>query len=271
LWRAPTDNDNGQGGNNSVAVEWRAAGLDRLEHRVDEVVVDEQELVVRGRVAPNGLGLGVRTSYRWRVVGDGLQLTIDAVPEGEWDGSAITPRCGSWPRFGVRMALPSRLSNIQWFGGGPGEAYADSRAAARVGRYECTVDDFQTPYVVPQENGSRIDVRWAELTDASGNGLRVEGAPYFQLTARRWTTEDLERARHRSDLTPSERIHVNLDLAQHGLGSASCGPPATPQHTLEVAERTFALTFRRSPRSEILGLEDGNHGPGTSIGRGRGR
>ncbi|TDO52473.1 beta-galactosidase [Kribbella sp. VKM Ac-2527] len=247
LWRAPTDNDNGQGGNNSVAVEWRAAGLDRLEHRVDEVVVEEQQLVVRERVAPDGLGLGVRVSYRWRAVGDGLQLTVDVVPEGEWEGTAITPRCSSWPRIGVRMALPGSFGNVRWFGGGPGEAYADSREAARIGQYECTVDDFQTPYVVPQENGSRIDVRWAELTDADGNGLRVEGAPHFQLTARRWTTEDLERARHRSDPTPAEHIYVNLDLAQHGLGSASCGPPATPQHTLEVAERTFALTFRRTP------------------------
>jgi beta-galactosidase len=247
LWRAPTDNDNGQGGNNSVAVEWRAAGLDRLRHRVDQVEVGQDELVVRTRVAPNGLGLGVRASYRWRNVGDGLQLTVDVVPEGEWDGTAITPRCGSWPRVGVRMTLPSSVDNVRWFGGGPGEAYADSREAARVGRYECTVDQLQTPYVVPQENGSRIDVRWAELTDADGNGLRVEGAPYFQLTARRWTTEDLERARHRSDLTPGDQIYVNLDLAQHGLGSASCGPPATPQHTLEVAERTFTLTFRRSP------------------------
>ena len=181
-------------------------------------------------------------------------MTVDAVPEGEWDGSAISPRCGSWPRFGVRMALPSSLSNIQWFGGGPGEAYADSRAAARVGRYECTVDDFQTPYVVPQENGSRIDVRWAELTDANGNGLRVEGDPHFQLTARRWTTEDLERARHRSDLTPSDHIHLNLDLAQNGLGSASCGPAATAQHTLEVAERTLTLTFREFGGQGIVGV-----------------
>jgi beta-galactosidase len=88
-------------------------------------------------------------------------------------------------------------------------------------------------------------VRWAELTDADGNGVRVEGAPYFQLTARRWTTEELERARHRSDLTPGDKVYVNLDLAQNGLGSASCGPAATTQHTLEVAARTFTLTFRK--------------------------
>ena len=243
LWRAPTDNDNGQGGRNGVTQEWRAAGLDRLLHRVDAVEAQDNELVVRTRVAPEGLGVSVRTTYHWTANDHGLQLTVDVQPEGEWAGTAVTPRCGSWPRVGVRLTLPEALANVQWYGGGPGEAYADSREAARVGRYVRTVDELQTPYVVPQENGSRIDVRWAELTDANSNGFRVTGTPHFQLTARRWTTEDLERARHRSDLTPHDHIYLNLDLAQNGLGSASCGPSATQNHTLEVAPYTFTLTF----------------------------
>ncbi|MGW7684158.1 glycoside hydrolase family 2 TIM barrel-domain containing protein [Kribbella sp. NPDC054772] len=246
LWRAPTDNDNGQGGRNGVTQEWRAAGLDRLLERVDGVELTDNSVVVRTRVAPEGLGVSVRTTYHWTAVDAGLRLTVDLVPEGEWGGTEVTPRCGSWPRVGVRMVLPKALVNVQWYGGGPGEAYSDSRQAARVGRYERTVDELQTPYVVPQENGSRTDIRWAELTDAEGNGLRVTGAPYFQLTARRWTTEDLEHARHRSDLTPRDHIYLNLDLAQNGLGSASCGPAATAAHTLEVAPYTFGLTFRQA-------------------------
>ncbi|WP_432879011.1 glycoside hydrolase family 2 TIM barrel-domain containing protein [Kribbella sp. CA-245084] len=253
LWRAPTDNDNGQGGRNGVTQEWRAAGLDRLLHRVESVEVQDDGLLVRARVAPEGLGLAVRTTYRWRAYDDQLQLTVDVQPEGEWAGTAVTPRCGSWPRVGVRMTLPRTLENVQWYGGGPGESYADSRETARVGRYECTVDELQTPYVVPQENGARTDVRWAELTDADGNGLRVTGAPLFQLTARRWTTEDLETARHRSDLTPRDHIYVNLDLAQNGLGSASCGPPT--RDSLQVAPYTYTLGFHAvKPRS--AGPED---------------
>jgi beta-galactosidase len=242
LWRAPTDNDNGQGGRNGVTQEWRAAGLDRLLHRVDGVEVVDNQLVVRARVAPEGLGVGVRTTYTWQARDDTLRLTVDVQPEGEWDGTAVTPRCSSWPRVGVRLTVPTELENVQWYGGGPGEAYADSREAARVGRYTRTVDELQTPYVVPQENGARADVRWAELTDASGNGFRVAGTPYFQLTARRWTSEDLERARHRSDLTPRHHIYLNLDLAQTGLGSASCGPPT--RDSLQVAAYTYTLDFR---------------------------
>ncbi|GAA1550672.1 glycoside hydrolase family 2 TIM barrel-domain containing protein [Kribbella sancticallisti] len=245
LWRAPTDNDNGQGGNNDVVSEWRAAGLDRLEHRVDAVEVGERELVVRSRVAPDGLGLGVRTTYRWTAAGETLRLSVDVEPDGGWDGpgGTIKPVCGSWPRLGVRMALPALIDRVRWFGGGPGEAYADSRQASRVGRYSATVDELQTPYVVPQENGARIDVRWAELADAEGNGVRVDGAPVFQLTARRWTAEDLERARHRGDLVARDRVYLNLDLAQNGLGSASCGPRALPQYVLAPGPQSFAVTF----------------------------
>jgi beta-galactosidase len=246
LWRAPTDNDRGQGGNNSVLTQWRAAGLDRLEERVDQVDVRNDELRVRTRVAPSGLGLAVRTTYRWATVGDGLELTVDVEPEGRWDApeGGIEPRCDSWPRLGLRMSLPAAIDRVRWFGGGPGEAYADSRQAARIGQFSATVDELQTPYVVPQENGSRIDVRWAEFTDETGAGLRIEGAPYFQLTARRWTTEDLELARHRSHLTPHDRVFVNVDLAQNGLGSASCGPGVLPQYQLTPAPHTFRVTLR---------------------------
>jgi beta-galactosidase len=48
----------------------------------------------------------------------------------------------------------------------------------------------------------------------------------------RWTTEELDRARHGSDLVPGEMIWVNVDLAQHGLGSASCGPATLPRYEL---------------------------------------
>ena len=53
---------------------------------------------------------------------------------------------------------------------------------------------------MPQENGNRAGVRWAELTDGAGAGLRVEGRPHVELTARRWTSEDLDAARHAADL-----------------------------------------------------------------------
>ena len=157
------------------------------------------------------------------------------VPEGDW----TLPL----PRLGIRLGLPAaRADRVRWFGGGPGEAYPDSKAAAMTGRWESTVAGLQTPYVRPQENGARIDVRWAEL-----GGLRIEGDPLFFLTARRWTTEQLDAATHRTALVPGDTIWVNLDHAQHGLGSQSCGPGPLPHHQLRVEPSEFAFVFAPDP------------------------
>jgi beta-galactosidase len=139
------------------------------------------------------------------------------------------------------MAVPAGLRRVEWFGRGPGEAYADTGRAARVGRFTASVEELQTPYLYPQENGSRADVRWATLVDGQGNGIRVEGEPTFHLTVRPWTSEQLDRARHPTDLRPDGRIWVNLDLAQQGIGSASCGPGVLPAYRLDPAPASLTV------------------------------
>ena len=114
----------------------------------------------------------------------GLALALEVVPDGEWSFPL--------PRLGVRFAVPAALDGVEWFGRGPGEAYPDSHLAARVGRFSASVADLQTPYLMPQENGARTEVRWATL----GGALRLEGRPHFELTVRPWTTEALAAAKH---------------------------------------------------------------------------
>ena len=229
LWRAPTENDRGSAHPDEVA--WRRAGLHRLQHRVISVDAGEAELVVRTRVAPPALDFGMLATYRWTADAGTLRLRLDVEPDGEWPCTL--------PRLGLRMAVPGAFDEIEWFGSGPGEAYPDSRQAARIGRFTSGVDALQTPYVFPQENGNRADVRWARL----GNGLRIEGAPTFDLTARRWTSEELDAAAHTVDLRPGELIQLNLDLAQNGLGTASCGPGVLPQHRLHAHPASLTLLF----------------------------
>ena len=220
LWRAPTDNDRGHHGE-ALEPVWRRVGLDRLQHRVDEVAAGEdgRSCGPGWRRRPPTLGVlahlplaGRRTAgcgWRWR-----------SRPRGT--GRA---RC---PGSGCAWRVPAGLRRVEWFGRGPGEAYADTGRAARVGRFTATVEELQTPYLYPQENGNRRDVRWATLTDGGGRGLRVEGEPTVDLTARPWTSEQLDQARHPADLVAGDRIWVNLDLAQQGIGSASCGPGVLP-------------------------------------------
>jgi beta-galactosidase len=234
LWRAPTDNDRGEHGV-ALAPQWRAMGLHRLVHRVIDQTWSDAEFTVRTRVAAAASDRAMLTTYTWTGDDAGLSLHLVIEPEGEWPAPL--------PRLGLRMAVPTTLSHVEWFGGGPGEAYSDSRKAARIGRHARTVDEWQTPYPFPQENGSRIDVRWARLTDAAGAGLLITGDPTFDLTVRRWTTEDLAAARHPTDLQPRDVLTVNLDIAQNGLGTASCGPGVLPQHQLHAGPAELRLHF----------------------------
>jgi beta-galactosidase len=154
---------------------------------------------------------------------------------------------GPWdielPRFGLRLALPGTLDRVEWDGYGPGEAYADSRSAVRLGRWLSNVAALQTPYAFPQENGNRAGVRRLLLT-GGGHALEVLGHPSVDATVRPWTTEALDAAAHPTDLAPDGLTWLNLDAGQNGLGSASCGPQALPSSRLLARRFEYAVTFR---------------------------
>ncbi|MFE6281622.1 glycoside hydrolase family 2 TIM barrel-domain containing protein [Streptomyces sp. NPDC057877] len=231
VWRAPTDNDEGAPWQPDAryGLLWRKLGLHRMQHRVDDVQLTDDTLTVHTRVAPAAAEVGLHTAYRWTSDGDRLKLTVSVTPAGDW----TLPL----PRLGVRLGLAG-ADRVRWYGGGPGEAYPDTRSASRLARWESTVDGLQTPYVRPQENGARADVRWVEL-----GGLRIEGEPEFWFTARRWTTEQLDAAAHLTDLTPGDRVWVSLDHAQMGIGSQSCGPGVLPRYRLRAEPAGFSFVF----------------------------
>jgi beta-galactosidase len=240
VWRAPIDNE--RYGPDPLETQWRRIGLDRMTHRLLGIENQDDELVIRTRVAPAALDLALLTTYRWSATDDGIRLAVLVEPQGEW----TVPL----PRLGVRLALPAGFDTVEWFGGGPGEAYPDSTLASRIGLYTASVDDLQTPYVYPQENGNRRDVRRVELTAANGQNVRFDGEPTLNFTARRWTSEDLDQARHTSELRPRDAVFVNLDAAQHGVGSNACGPGVLPPYVLTAAPTTFSFTISapRHPR-----------------------
>ncbi len=243
IWRGATDNDGlklWSGQNTKALGRWRAAGLDRLQLRLDKI-----ELIKTGGTAAL---TAVRTLHRatgreewddfqheqiFEIVDDGTLHVSNRLLIGKKAPTDL-------PRFGVRLALPAGFENVRWFGRGPWENYSDRKASAGVGLYENTVAGLYVPYVMPQEHGNHTDVRWLEVLDAAGKGVRIAGEPILNFSASHFTAEDLYKATHSVDLVPRPETILNLDLAQRGLGTATCGPDTLPQYQLSGREHHFA-------------------------------
>jgi len=148
------------------------------------------------------------------------------------------------PRVGLQMCLPGKYNTFRWYGRGPHETYADRKLGAQVGVYDGTVDDQYVPYVTPQENGNKTDVRWAALTDEQGIGLLAVGMPLLNVSAHHFTTEDLAQATHTYELKRREDITLNLDYQQSGLGNASCGPGVLEPYLVEPQEMSYGVRLR---------------------------
>ncbi len=244
VWRAPTENDRfgGAGGKTARLDLWRAQGLDRLTWRVDEVAASASGLRVAGRLAAAGTDAGFRVSQTWSAPRGTVRLELEVVRErNEQDP---LPRLDLV--LGIAVPDPGSVP-VEWFGLGPGENYPDSRAAGWVGRHRGSVTGLQTPYVVPQENGCRCEVRWAELALADAT-LRVDAADPVTFTVQPWSTAAIDRATHTEELRPERVLWLHLGAGIDGLGTASCGPGVLDGHAFRSPRATLDLTFARTPR-----------------------
>ena len=176
------------------------------------------------------------TEYAYTLYGSGdVLLDVHIVPGGD-----LPPL----PRLGLAMAVPGDYERYRWYGRGPHESYVDRKDGAAVGVYSGTVDEQYVPYVVPEENGNKTDVRWLALTDDAGVGLFVAGQPVLEASALHYTAQDLTKARHTHELTRRPEITLNLDLVQTGLGGESCGPGTLEKYLVQPEEARFSLRLR---------------------------
>jgi beta-galactosidase len=150
------------------------------------------------------------------------------------------------PRVGVELALVPGLEQLEWFGRGPWDNYSDRKTSAMVGIYTSTVTAQYVPYIMPQEHGHKTDVRWLTLAGAVGHGLRVEGRPMLEFSARHFTDADLFAAKHTFDLSPRAEVILNIDGAHRGLGTGSCGPDTLDKYRLLKPVYRFAYYLKVS-------------------------
>jgi beta-galactosidase len=240
FWRPPTDNDFGNNMPKTSGV-WRRAGAERLLKGF------AAEAVQKGAVR-------VRAEYALPTVSSSLVLTYVIAGNGEVrvreefrTGRKDLPEM---PRFGVKLRLKAPLESLEYFGRGPQENYCDRNSSALVGRYRSTVSEQYFPYISPQENGNRTDVRWMAFRDGAGQGLLVAGGPVVSLSALHYSPEDLTQesrgSRHTIDLTRRDFVSVCVDLKQRGVGGDdSWGASPHSQYCVLPVDQTFE--FRLLP------------------------
>jgi len=239
VWRAATDNDGIKGmprQEKKPLGRWRAAGLDALAFHPPRLEVRESGgavvVWIDQSVGCAAADPAFRHSHGYVIVPDGRIQVVNRF--------SVDPALDDLPRLGVALTAPAGFEAVEWFGLGPGDTYRDRDRGSWIGRFAGTVTDQYVPYVVPQEHGNRTCLRWLALSDGAA-GLRFTPARPCEGAVSHFTPADLFAATHAHQLTPRPETLINLDVAQRGLGTASCGPDTLERY--RIGPGAYELTF----------------------------
>ncbi|MBF9013996.1 MULTISPECIES: glycoside hydrolase family 2 TIM barrel-domain containing protein [unclassified Oceanispirochaeta] len=224
FWRAPIDNDK------NTKLHWQKYQVNKIKPFTASITVSEEEGVIR--ICAEKIYAPIVMEWSIAVV-EILTMNSRGVITLETRGRPSGRLPDSLPRIGMRFEMAEDMTNLQWYGRGPGENYRDSLEGSPLGLYDSTTDESYYPYVVPQEHGNHCDVRWLFIGNNENRGLCIAAQDVLNFSAGHYSREVLEKAAHTCDLVPSLRPILTLDKSHHGLGSASWGPDALPQHTLK--------------------------------------
>ena len=255
FWRAPTDNDYGNGAPKRLQV-WKQASeaFNVVEASID---MDGKDALIK---ADYLLPAGNLYRMTYRVHPSGA-VKVDAVftstemSEAEIEVSEAT-RTATFtpgndkareaaaklevPRIGVRFRLPAVMDQVTYLGRGPQENYCDRNNGTLVDVYKATAEEMYFPYVRPQENGHHTDTRWLTLDQKGGRGLTVRADSLIEFNALRNSVEDFdsEEAKNRpyqwSNFTPEEVANHDEIKAKNVLRRMHHINDVTPRNFVEV-------------------------------------
>jgi beta-galactosidase len=238
FWRAPTDNDFGNGMPERLGV-WRNAHAGRTVKRINvgeqtangvDITVD---YLLDGINVPYTIAYHINNDASVKVTAT-MDMTGRNLPE--------------LPRFGMRMQLRGGYDHLSYYGRGPWENYSDRKTAAFVGLYTDLVkNQYYHGYIRPQESGYKTDVRWLTLVGDEGKGLKIEGCQPLCFSAMNIATEDLDpglskKQQHPSDLHFSNNVFLNIDLAQRGVGGDDSWG-ALPHQEYRLLDKKYSYSY----------------------------
>ncbi|MGC4102603.1 beta-galactosidase, LacZ type [Ferruginibacter sp.] len=238
FWRAPTDNDFGNGMPSNMGI-WRNAHQNR---KLKNITVGEQNsegVLVKAEYELTGIA--VPYSIEYLIQNDGSIRITAAIDMTGRDLPEL-------PRFGMRMQLPSMFDSLQYYGRGPWENYSDRNEAAFVGTYSGNVkEQYYRGYIRPQESGYKTDARWFSVTNNAGKGLYVQGLQPICFSATNHSVESLDpgltkKQQHPTDLTPDNTTYLHIDLKQRGVGGDDSWG-ALPHIQYRLLDKKYSYSF----------------------------
>jgi beta-galactosidase len=239
FWRVPTDNDEG-GKQNSYAARWRETGLDNI--RIDPVemkaeLVEPQVVKVytKNNVALKKGSISYTAVYS--VYGSG-EIKTELAFE-------ISDEIPPLARVGMQFQLPADFTEIAWYGKGPFESYEDRKESAMVGLYQGKVADQYFPYVMPQENGNKTDVRWLKLATKEGNGLLVTGDSLLSMNVQDYSLQALNESKLTHQLKRGGQTRLFVDKKQMGVGGdIGWGPRVHPEYLITAKKYEYGFWLK---------------------------
>lgn len=236
FWRAPVDNDCGNRMMQRYG-QWKLASMYISNYGVQgqNPVVKEEEGCVTVSCKYQMPTVPVsECELRYKVFGDGTietTLVMDPVKE-----------LGDMPEFGVIMKVDADLDNLEWYGNGPEETYADRKKGAKLGIYRNKVVENMARYMVPQECGNKTEVRYAKVTDAKGRGLLFAGNG-MSFSALPYTPHEMENAAHANELPQVHYTVIRAALGQMGVGGDDSWGARVHEEYLLPADKRLEFTF----------------------------
>ena len=235
VFRLPTDNDGRQSGT------WDSMGLRKLSVKGTGVECIKSDDGKTATVTLNSRYTGQNGTYF------DVQLSFIVCADGVvMVNSFVRPSCtGSIiPKMGFRLEMPAEMEQLSWFGRGPWDSYRDRKEACLPAIYQSTVTDQYEAYILPQEHGTKQEVRWMSLSNAEGTGLVFVAPDQMAASAVHFRAEDNytnrdTRSRHTYQFKPCTTTVVSLDAATRGLGNASCGPDVMEKYELKADNTEF--------------------------------
>ena len=243
FWRALTDNDMGGQFQKDNKV-WKNPTLNLVTFHAEKVKKPQPCVVVTAVYDMPDVKAQLTLTYH--ISGDGR---IKVVEQLKTDKDAKQP---DMARFGMVMQLPYEMERSAYYGRGPIENYGDRKLSQRIGIYNQTADEQFYPYIRPQENGLKSDVRWWNQTTAQGKGMRIEAVEPFSVSALHYAIEDLDEPkpakgqRHSTQVPKSKYTNLCIDGAHTGVGGANSWSTwglALPKYRVPYQDRTFTFQF----------------------------